>query len=90
MDNILDVTASRPVKYIFLTHSHVDHSPLAKKLSTELNTPTYGYGPSDAGLSSTMLSLIEKGYESGSEGIDYQFKPDHLIKNNEQFKLNEL
>ena len=87
--NILDVISSRPVKYIFLTHSHVDHSPLADKLSVALNTPTYGYGPSDAGLSSTMLSLIEKGYESGSEGIDYQFKPDHLIKNNERFSLND-
>ena len=86
--NILDIIAKRPVKYIFVTHSHVDHSPLADKLSTELNTPIYGYGPSDAGLSSIMISLIEKGYESGSEGIDYQFKPDHLIKNNERFKLN--
>ena len=87
--NILGVIGSRPVKYIFLTHSHVDHSPLANKLSAELNTPIYGYGPSDAGLSATMLSLIENGYESGSEGIDYQFEPDHFIKNNEQFKLND-
>ena len=87
--NILDIIAKRPVKYIFVTHSHVDHSPLADKLSTELNTPIYGYGPSDAGLSATMLSLIENGYESGSEGIDYQFEPDHFIKNNEQFKLKK-
>ena len=87
--NILDVISSRPVKYIFLTHSHIDHSPLANKLSAELNTPTYGYGPSYAGLSSTMLCLIKNGYESGSEGIDYQFKPNHLIKNNQRFKLND-
>lgn len=88
-NNILDVTAGRPVKYIFLTHSHVDHSPLAKKLSAELNTPIYGYGASDTGLSSTMLSLIDSGYESGSEGIDYEFNPDNLIKNDENFKLND-
>ena len=88
-NNILDVTAGRPVKYIFLTHSHVDHSPLAKKLSVELNTPIYGYGASDAGLSSTMLSLIDSGYESGSEGIDYEFNPDNLIENDENFKLND-
>ena len=86
--NILEVTAGRPVKYIFITHSHIDHSPLAKKLSEELNTPIYGYGASDAGLSSTMLSLIDSGYESGSEGIDYEFNPDNLIKNNENFELN--
>ena len=64
-DTILTLTADRPVRYIFLTHSHVDHSPLAKELSAELNTPIYGYGASDTGLSSTMLSLIENGYESG-------------------------
>ena len=87
--NILEVTAERPVKYIFITHSHIDHSPLAKKLSVELNTPVYGYGASDAGLSSTMLSLIDGGYESGSEGIDYEFNPDNLIKNNENFELND-
>ncbi len=87
--NILEKISGRPVKYIFLTHSHIDHSPLADKLSAELNTPIYGYGPSDAGLSSTMLSLIKNGYKSGAEGIDYQFKPDHLIKNNERFKLND-
>ena len=88
-NNILDVTANRPVKYIFLTHSHVDHSLLANQLSTELNTPVYGYGASDAGLSSTMISLIRNGYESGSEGIDYQFNPDQLIENNDRFKLND-
>jgi len=88
LNNILDVTANRPVKYIFLTHSHVDHSPLAKQLSAELSTPILGFGTSDTGLSSTMLSLIRNGYESGAEGIDYEFKPDILIKNNENFDLN--
>ena len=87
-NNILEVTAGRSVKYIFLTHSHVDHSPLAKQLSVELNTPIYGYGASDTGLSSTMLSLLDSGYHSGSEGIDYEFNPDYLIKNDEKFYLN--
>ena len=88
LNNILDVTANRPVKYIFLTHSHVDHSPLAKQLSAELSTPIFGFGTSDTGLSATMLSLIDSGYESGAEGIDYEFNPDILIKNNQNFDLN--
>ena len=66
-DNILEVIGDKPVKYIFLTHSHIDHSPMAADLSIKYNTPVYGYGPSDAGLSSTMLKLISDGYESGSE-----------------------
>ena len=87
-DSILGVLAGKPVKYIFLTHSHIDHSPLAKQLSAELNTPIYAYGASNSGLSSTMLSLIDNGYQSGSEGIDNEFHPDFLIKNNEKFVLN--
>jgi glyoxylase-like metal-dependent hydrolase (beta-lactamase superfamily II) len=88
-DNILGISAGRLVKYIFLTHSHIDHSPLAKQLSAELNTPIYAYGTSNSGLSSTMLSLIDNGYDSGSEGIDNEFYPDYLIKNNEKFNLND-
>ena len=87
-DNILGVLAGKLVKYIFLTHSHVDHSPLAKQLSAELDTPIYAYGASNSGLSSTMLSLIDNGYQSGSEGVDSEFNPDFLIKNNEEFILN--
>ena len=86
--NILKVTAGRKVKYIFLTHSHVDHSPLAMEVSAELNTPIYGYGSSNTGLSSTMLSLIESGYNSGSEGIDYEFEPHFLIKDGDKFDIN--
>ena len=89
LNNILDVTANRPVKYIFVTHSHVDHSPLAKQLSAKLNTPIYGFGTSDTGLSAIMHSLIDSGYDSGSEGIDYEFTPDYLIKNDQRFDLNK-
>lgn len=88
-DNILEVIGDKPVKYIFLTHSHIDHSPMAADLSIKYNTPVYGYGPSDAGLSPTMLKLISDGYESGSEGVDHNFHPDNLIKDGECFELNE-
>ena len=86
--NIVDLVAHRRVKYIFLTHSHVDHSPLAKKLSEKFNTPVYAYGASNAGLSSTMLSLLANGYDSGSEGIDYEFEPDQIINDQDRFELN--
>jgi glyoxylase-like metal-dependent hydrolase (beta-lactamase superfamily II) len=89
LENILGILAGKPVKYIFLTHSHVDHSPLAKQLSAELKTPIYAYGTSDSGLSSTMISLLDSGYESGAEGIDYEFDPDCFIKDNQEFFLND-
>ncbi len=86
--NIIKVIANRPVKFIFLTHSHIDHSPLAKKISNELGTETYAFGPSGSGLSEIMLNLIAEGYESSGEGIDDDFHPDHLVKDGDIFMLN--
>ncbi len=86
---IFNVIENRPVKYIFLTHSHIDHSPLADQLSKQLSSPTYAYGASDSGLSSIMLNLIAEGYESGSEGIDSDFIPKHLVKDGDTFELGD-
>ena len=86
--NIIKVIASRPVKYIFLTHSHIDHSPLAEQISYELGAETYAFGPSGSGLSEIMLNLIAEGYESGVEGVDDDFHPDHLVKDGDFFMLN--
>lgn len=86
-DNILRVIDERPVKFIFLTHSHIDHSPLAKQLSNKLGTQIFAFGPSDSGLSKVMLLLIAEGYKSLSEGIDNDFVPDLFIKDGDKFIL---
>ena len=86
--NIIKVIANRAVKFVFLTHSHIDHSPLAKKISDELGAETYAFGPSGSGLSEIMLNLIAEGYESGVEGVDDDFHPDHLVKDGDFFMLN--
>ena len=86
--NIIKVIANRPVKFIFLTHSHIDHSPLAKQISNALGAEIYAFGPSGSGLSEIMLNLIAEGYESSGEGIDDDFHPDHLVKDGDLFMLN--
>ena len=86
-DNILRVIDERPVKFIFLTHSHIDHSPLAKQLSIKLGTQIFAFGPSDSGLSKVMLLLIAEGYKSLAEGIDNDFVPDLFIKDGDKFIL---
>ena len=35
-----------------------------------------------------MLNLIAEGYESGVEGVDDNFHPDHLVKDGDFFMLN--
>jgi len=86
--NIIKVIANRPVKFVFLTHSHIDHSPLAKRISNELGAETFAFGPSGSGLSEIMHNLIAEGYKSGGEGIDDDFHPDHLVKDGDIFMLN--
>jgi len=88
-NNIMEVVANRTVKYIFLTHSHIDHSPLAKQIANVFGVKTYAFGPSESGLSKIMLNLITEGYESGGEGIDDVFYPDHLVKDGDFFMLND-
>ena len=86
-NNISKVIGNRTVKFIFLTHSHIDHSPLAKQIANVFGAKTYAFGPSRSGLSEIMLNLIAEGYESGGEGIDDVFYPDHLVKDGDFFML---
>lgn len=71
---IRDHVADRPVKAILVTHSHLDHSPGARRLSDMVQAPVMAFGPSDAGRSDTMLRL--KDSVGGGEGVDAGFAPD--------------
>lgn len=64
--------AGRRISHVFVTHSHVDHSPLAKAFEA----PVLAFGPSGAGMSDVMRSLQDHG---GGEGIDTDFAPDRLL-----------
>lgn len=77
------------IRHILVTHSHIDHSPLAKKLSAETGAPIYAFGPSESGRSQAMLELIAQGYYGGGEGIDLSFQPDHLLKDGQCISLDD-
>lgn len=64
---------------ILVTHSHVDHSPLAARLARETGAQVLGFGPSGAGRSAVMQEMAAKGLEEAGEGIDPGFAPDALL-----------
>lgn len=64
---------------ILVTHSHRDHSPLARRLADETGAPVLAAGPSDWGRSATMAALAAAGNVGGGEGVDADFAPDHQI-----------
>lgn len=64
------------VTHIFVTHSHLDHSPLASELADETGAQIHAFGRSKDGQSDFMRQLEQNGYDAGGEGIDHTFSPD--------------
>lgn len=76
---LMATIADRIVSHILVTHSHLDHSPLAQPLARLTGAPVCAFGPSDAGRSAVMQSLAETGTVGGGEGIDKDFAPDVFL-----------
>ncbi len=64
---------------VLVTHSHLDHSPLARPLSETTGAPIYAAGPSDWGRSPVMQGLADGGLVGGGEGVDLLFAPDEPL-----------
>ena len=71
------------ISHIFVTHSHLDHSGLARPLATATAAPVHAFGPSGAGRSAAMTAWAESGGLGGGEGIDTAFAPDRLLGDGE-------
>lgn len=67
------------INHIFVTHSHLDHSPLARPLSEVTGAPVLGFGPSSSGRSAIMAELAAIAVLGGGEGSDPDFVPDILL-----------
>ena len=65
--------AHQRISHVFVTHSHIDHSPLAMVLAQITGTKVHAFGPSSAGRAEIMSTLGDLG---GGEGIDETFFPD--------------
>lgn len=72
------------VSHIFVTHSHLDHSPLAGPLSQATGAQVYAFGAARAGRSEIMTKLAAKGFTGGGEGVDARFSPDILLQDGDQ------
>ncbi|TLP64587.1 MBL fold metallo-hydrolase [Parasedimentitalea maritima] len=73
------VEPGQKITHVIVTHSHLDHSPLAAELSQITGAPIYAYGSSAAGRSEVMTQLAAAGMTGGGEGIDLDFHPDLTV-----------
>lgn len=76
----LDAVAGEEVSHILVTHAHLDHSALARRLSDAVRAPVFGFGPWDEGRSETMARLAREDGIAGGEGVDNRFAPDARVK----------
>ncbi|MDJ0631211.1 MAG: MBL fold metallo-hydrolase [Rhodobacter sp.] len=81
MAAILDALApGERVSHIFVTHSHLDHSPLAGPLAEATGAAIHAFGDSRAGRSAVMEDLARAGLSGGVEGVDADFSPHERLR----------
>ncbi|MAY31289.1 MAG: MBL fold metallo-hydrolase [Rhodovulum sp.] len=79
---ILGATADgAQITHVILTHSHLDHSALARRLADQVGAPIYAFGDSHAGRRSDLDGIDGLG---GGEGVDWSFIPDITLCDGEE------
>lgn len=73
------LTPRQTITHILVTHSHLDHSPLAPRLAAETGAAVLAYGDHRAGRSDIMQDLAATGLMRGGEGVDTEFSPDQML-----------
>lgn len=76
------------LSHIIVTHSHVDHSPLATALGAKTGVPVYGFGEANAARSPLMEQLAATADLGGAEGIDTGFIPDITLRDGDTLEGN--
>lgn len=73
LDALTRVLDEEEVTHIVITHTHLDHSPAARRLKALTGAETYGFGPHGGGRHA----------EAVEEGADHDFTPDQRVRDGE-------
>lgn len=85
LDNILNALKGRTLTHIIITHTHMDHSPLARELAAITGAKTYGEGPH---RNARELHLGE--INALDAAGDKDFVPDIIIKHGDVIEGDEF
>lgn len=81
--SLLKAIKGKTVSHILVTHTHVDHSPLARRLAKETGAPIFAEGPHRA---ARELHLDEINALDASG--DKDFEPDYILAHGDEVKGN--
>ncbi|MFG6561613.1 MBL fold metallo-hydrolase [Sulfitobacter sp. 1A15299] len=73
------IQPGQQISHIIVTHTHLDHAPLARPLAARTGAEVWAFGDATAGRSVVMQGLAEAGLMGGGEGVDHGFRPDHTL-----------
>ena len=85
---IMEYIGERKLTDIILTHSHVDHSPLSRRLKNETGASIIGFGSADEARTSFMKRLSSSLDLGGEEGIDRDLVLDKKVHDKQLLKIN--
>ena len=86
LEALVTAIAGRRVSHILVTHSHLDHSPLARPLADVTGAPILAFGDSSTGRSEIMTRLAASGQMGGGEGVDHAFQPDVILASGDKIE----
>ena len=87
--SIMDYVGKRKVTDIIITHSHVDHSPLSRRLKNETGASIIGFGSADEARTSFMKKLSSSLDLGGQEGIDQGLILDEKVIDKQILNKND-
>lgn len=78
--NLITAIGSCGVSHILVTHTHKDHSPLARRLADFTGAEIWGAAPHKAAraLASGETNMLDA-------SADYSYKPDRILHDNDKF-----
>ncbi|MDW3221312.1 MAG: MBL fold metallo-hydrolase [Paracoccaceae bacterium] len=83
------VTPNQRITHIVVTHSHLDHAPLARPLQDACGAEIYAFGSAEAGRSKIMKALAASGVTGGGEGVDIDFAPDRTVADGDMIRTKD-
>ena len=87
-NSIMEYIGKRKLTDIILTHSHVDHSPLSRRLKNETGASIIGFGSADEARTNFMKRLSSSLDLGGEEGIDKELALDEKVNDKQFFERN--
>jgi glyoxylase-like metal-dependent hydrolase (beta-lactamase superfamily II) len=73
---ILDLVGKRSVEAVLVTHTHIDHAPMANPIARDLGVPAVGYAPGPQ-FDPDIRLLDGAGYEVGELELRVVHTPGH-------------